>query len=565
MQIESMNKTAFLITFFFTASLWAQQSGTEINYPKNDFRNPLGITNYLSGNFGELRNNHFHSGIDIKTNQKEGYKVYAAADGYISRINVSPRGYGNAIYIDHPNGYTTVYAHLQKFSSEIEEFVRDYQYKNQKFAVEIFPDKNEISVHSGDVIAISGNSGTSGGPHLHFEIRDTKTEEPLNPFLFGLDIPDTSKPLINGLYAYAVEGTVNGKSGRQTISNGVTLNVSGKIGFGIKTYDRQNGTDNSNGTYKISLFVDEQPYFVFTADRLNWNDMRGINRLIDYEDKSKNFSWVYQLFQHEGNPLKMFSDVINNGILEPEEGKQYNIRIEASDFAGNKNTVNFKVIGKTASTKKSSNPDAVIFKWDEYNYFKKDGLEIFMEQKTIYDDIEFKYRKTETGKYYVHDWNVPVHSFYTISIEPEGIPVAQLNKAVIKREYQYRGGWKTDYTPAEYKNGKVIAQVRDFGVFSVALDNTKPTINPVNIKENSTFTGSNGVIRFTINDSQTGIAGFSAFIDGEWILSTYDQKTSSLRIDLNREGISNGKHQLELKVWDGKENTAIYKANFNKN
>src|SRR5690554_867406 len=183
-----MNKFIVLLLGFLISTATAQSTEEIKKYPQNDFRNPLGITNYLSGNFGELRTNHFHSGIDIKTNQKEGYRVYSVADGYVSRINVSPRGYGNAIYIDHPNGYTSVYAHLQKFSDEIQRFVRDYQYAQQSFAVEIYPKAHEITVKSGDIIALSGNSGSSGGPHLHFEIRDTKTEEPVNPFLFGMDI-----------------------------------------------------------------------------------------------------------------------------------------------------------------------------------------------------------------------------------------------------------------------------------------------------------------------------------------------------------------------------------------
>lgn len=561
----TMRKLFLIFTFltvFFNRST-AQES--VVVYPKNDFRNPLGIQNFLAGNFGELRTNHFHSGIDIKTNQKEGYKVYASADGFVSRISVSPRGYGNAVYIDHPNGYTTVYGHLQKFNPEIEEFVRNYQYSHQSFAVEIYPEKNEIQVKSGDVIALSGNSGSSGGPHLHFEIRDTKTEEPLNPFLFGLDIPDTSKPLINGVYVYPINGTVNGKSYRQTVSNGAVLSASGKIGIGIKTYDKQNGADNNNGTYKISLFADDEPIFVFTADRLNWDDMRGINRLIDYEDKSKNFSWVYQLFQPDGNPLKMFSDVKNHGIIDVKDGKNYKIRIETLDFAGNKNSVSFQIKGQSPPIEKPKNPDDIVFKWNTENHFKKDGVEISMPKGVIYDDLIFKFRKTENGKYEIHDWNVPVHSYYTLSILPDGIPSSQFDKLIFKREYQYKGVWKTDYIPAEYKDGKAVAKVRDFGFFSVAIDDTKPTINPINIKENSTFTGSNGVIRFTIKDSQTKIKGFSAFIDGQWTLSEYDLKSNSLTIDLNREGISNGKHKLELKVWDEKENTTSYTTDFNKN
>jgi len=533
-------------------------------YPKGDFRNPLGITNYLSGNFAELRNNHFHSGIDIKTNQKEGYNIYAVGDGFISRINVSPRGYGNAIYIDHPNGYTTVYAHLQKFNSEIEAYVRDYQYQNESFAVEIYPKKNELKVSQGDIIALSGNSGSSGGPHLHFEIRDTQTEEPINPFLFGFDVPDTSAPMINGTYIYPINGNVNGKTSRQTVANGSTVSASGKVGLGVKAYDKHNGAENMNGIFQINVFVDEQPYYTYTAERLNFDWTRAINCLVDYEDRMKNNSWVYQLFRKAGDPVQMYSNVQNEGIIDLEEGKTYDIRIEVRDYAGNKRESKFKISGKTPPREKPVDESALVFHWNKENYFKAEGIELLFPKGIIYEDLNFKYRKSDNGKHWVHDWNIPVHRYYTIAIEPDGIPTAQLDKAILVREYQYRGAWRKEHINAEYKNGKVVGEARDFGVFSVEVDNTKPVINPVNIKENSTFTGSRGVIRFTISDSQTGIQGFAAYINGKWILTNYDQKTRSLTIDLNKEGIANGKHQLELKVWDEKNNTATYTVNFNK-
>ena len=533
-------------------------------YPKGDFRNPLGITNYLSGNFAELRNNHFHSGIDIKTNQKEGYNIYAVGDGFISRINVSPRGYGNAIYIDHPNGYTTVYAHLQKFNSEIDAYVRDYQYQNESFAVEIYPKKNELKVSQGDIIALSGNSGSSGGPHLHFEIRDTQTEEPINPFLFGFDVPDTSAPMINGTYIYPINGNVNGKTSRQTVANGSTVSASGKVGLGVKAYDKHNGAENMNGIFQINVFVDEQPYYTYTAERLNFDWTRAINCLVDYEDRMKNNSWVYQLFRKAGDPIQMYSNVQNEGIIDLEEGKTYDIRIEVRDYAGNKRESKFKISGKTPPREKPVDESALVFHWNKENYFKAEGIELLFPKGIIYEDLNFKYRKSDNGKHWVHDWNIPVHRYYTIAIEPDGIPTAQLDKAILVREYQYRGAWRKEHINAEYKNGKVVGEARDFGVFSVEVDNTKPVINPVNIKENSTFTGSRGVIRFTISDSQTGIQGFAAYINGKWILTNYDQKTRSLTIDLNKEGIANGKHQLELKVWDEKNNTATYTVNFNK-
>lgn len=552
----------FFVFLFLGCFLFSQVAVKK--YPQNEFLNPLPISNFLAGNFGELRTNHFHSGIDIKTDQREGVEVYASASGYVSRINVSARGFGNTVYIDHPNGYTTVYAHLQKFNEKIEKYVRYYQYQNQDFEVEIYLKRGEMLVGAGELIAYSGNSGSSAGPHLHFEIRDTKTEEPINPFLFGLAVPDSSKPLINGLYVYPIDGTVNDKTGRQVFKSGEAISASGRIGFGVKTYDKQNGAENLNGTYRISLFVNEQPYFVITANRLNWNDMRGINRLIDYADRMKNNSWVYQLFQTGENPLKIFSSVVNKGVIDVEEGKVYDIRIEAEDFMGNKNIAKVRVNGKKPPEPKPSFHNANLFRNTRDNHFNKEGAEVIIPKGILFDDIVFTFKKVN-NKYYIHDWNVPVLDFYTLKIVvPSEIPADKYNKLVFLRDYQVSGIWKKDHTPAEYVRGKAVGLVRDFGVFSVVVDDTNPTINAVNIKENSIFTRNNGIIRFKVSDSQTGIAGFSAFIDEKWVLANFDLKSNSLTIDLNKEEISSGKHQLELKVWDEKENTSTYKANFSK-
>ncbi|MBQ0147049.1 MAG: M23 family metallopeptidase [Flavobacteriaceae bacterium] len=559
--IKPLYVSLFLTTLAFGQR--AEQPNAD-KYPKTDFINPLEIKNFLAGNFGELRSNHFHSGLDIKTQQKEGLRVLAAGDGYISRINISPTGYGNAIYIDHPNGYTTVYGHLQKFDDVIKEYVRKKQYEQKTFKIELYPEKNELKVTKGQLIALSGNSGGSGGPHLHFEIRDTKTEEPINPFYFGFDIPDTSKPSILGTYIYPIKGKANGATNRITVANGATINAAGQIGFGIKTYDKHNGAENNNGVHQIEVFVNDEPIYTYTASRFSFDETRAINSVCDYSDLMRNNSWVYQAFVKDGNPLRVFSNLQNNGILNVEAGQTYSVKIVSSDYAKNSSTVNFKINGITSTSEHIETPFSNPIYWNKENSFKSEGVEIFFPKGIFYEDFDLSYKKVGT-KHHIGDWNFPVHQNFTIALDPSSdIPAAHLEKAIIVRQFQKKGAWKKSFENTELKNGKLIAKVREFGIFSIEIDYTKPTITPLNIKENSQFTKTNGKINFTISDSKSGIKEYNAYIDGKWILAEYDHKIKRLSIDLNAESIEIGEHQLELNVKDEKNNTSTFTTTFKK-
>ena len=288
-----MIKNNFLLiaTLILGLNCFAQDS-----IPKNYFQSPLGIPLYLAGNFGELRSNHFHSGLDMKTQGKEGFKIYAAADGFVSRVKISPWGYGKTIYIDHPNGYTTVYAHLQGYKGDIAEIIKKHQHEVENWEIDWLPSDTLMKVKKGDVIALSGNTGGSGGPHLHFEIRETETEHPVNPLLFGFAIKDNIKPLIRSIILTPLNDTsyvnnkrkpqrflVSGSAGSYKLKNETSINAYGEIGIGIETIDKLNGYGNRNGIYSIELLENSQTIFKSEMKKFSFDESRALNSLIDYE------------------------------------------------------------------------------------------------------------------------------------------------------------------------------------------------------------------------------------------------------------------------------------------
>ncbi|MDA0758344.1 MAG: M23 family metallopeptidase [Bacteroidetes bacterium] len=348
-----------ILFIIFSIIPWLIHS--QIKYPTSDFSNPLEIPLILNGNFGESRSNHFHSGIDIKTQLKEGLKVFSVAKGNISRIKIDHGGFGKAIYVNHPNGYTTVYAHLKKFNSSIEEFVKRIQYKKQSYEIDFYLNSSDLKVFDNEIIGFSGNTGSSSGPHLHFETRKTINQKALNPLLFGIEIKDTKRPVVNSLYMYKKL-----KSGLTSQPYEVLLNkindstfttkkikVNGLVSFGLSGFDSQDLAKNKNGIYEISTFLNDTLINSIKFDSFFFEESIKINSLIDYSFYIKNKKRILKLFLEEENDLSIYSTK-NNGFIDVKQRAELLFKIVASDIKGNSISINvpldFENIAKTTLT-----------------------------------------------------------------------------------------------------------------------------------------------------------------------------------------------------------------------
>lgn len=543
-------------------------------YPQDYFRSPLEIPLYLSGTFGELRGNHFHSGIDIKTNQREGQRVVAVAEGTVVRIKVSPYGFGNALYIRHPNGYTSVYGHLQHFNDQITEYVRATQYAQKSFEVDLYPEGNVFPVNKGDLIALSGNSGGSGGPHLHFEIRDSRTENIINPLLFGFEVKDSQRPDLYNLEVYEFDGPdlvssytlnlLNSGSGRYNLPGNDLVEVAHLPAFGITAYDRQDGYANKNGPYHIELEIGEEKYYDFRMETFAFSESRYINSHIDFSQKYCCRRNINKLYLDPNNNLSVYGVKKKMNLPELQEDSIYPVTIRVSDVANNVSTVNFrlKYTPDTLSMQPESEAPVSVFKYSQPNYYKEDNLQIALPAGGLYRDVYFEYEKKEPcGDCYsfIHELasrSIPVHEYYTIKIKPDIEYRGDKSKLVIA---SFRDGRRDDYEGGRWEDGYIVARTRQFGQFAIVADATAPTIRPVNFKDGSSLRGASR-LSFVIDDNFSGIKSYFPTIDGEWVLFEYDAKNKLIYCNLNELGLKAGEHILELEVTDevGNKTNRVY-------
>ena len=540
------------------------------------FRFPIDEELVLSGTFAEIRTNHFHSGIDISTKETEGKDVMAAAGGYVSRIKVAPDGFGKALYITHPNGYVTVYGHLQRFNDEIEKVVLAEQYKRESFAVEIFPAANQITVKQGEVIAYSGNTGGSSGPHLHFEIRDQKTEEPLNVLDFGFNFIDTTPPLINSLAIYPIgnKGSVDGNCLKKVIPVKKTgkryspvdpseIKVNGNVVFGIETFDKQVSGGSELGIRSMELWIDEKKVYDYNVNRFRFDESKYVNANIDYEERILKGK---KIIMCNRQPADNFRELNKNNATVltsySTDGKHEAV-FKVTDFRGNSSEaiLNFKSVTASVPCTAMTENDTTFYVSCKkpFTHRTKDLIIATGKLPFIYDDSYIVISEAGGNKklfsniYIIGQPTVPVHNSFNLGIKPEKLPKWLFKRALLVK-IDERGNISS--AGGEYNGGFVEGPVSAFGSYAVAVDTVPPVIKATNLSTR----GERGKIffRIKISDDLSGIATYRATVNKKWMLMEYDAKTGTLTGQKPIE--KKGKYTFDLIVTDKKGNTSKYSA-----
>lgn len=556
----------FFFLFFLTPFLINAQNV----YPQDYFQNPLDVTLVLSGTFAELRANHFHSGLDIKTQQRVGLNVYASADGYVSRIKVSHFGYGKALYITHPNGYTTVYAHLQKFAPEIEDYVKKQQYEKETYEIELFPNIQDLLVEKGEIIAYSGNSGGSGGPHLHFEIRD-KTERPINPMLFGIDIKDTIRPVISAVYVYPANDSsyVNNSNQKQKLrliplSNGdysiENIEAYGKIGFGIETNDRQDLASNRNGVSNIQSFYNGNQNFEIDFSVFSFSETKHLNRLIDYGEYKTNKQRIQKLFVESNNPLSMYKNVEDNGYITVKDSTNTVYKVRAKDYKNNDAWLNITIKGvKIHDVKpyeKSITPYYIYH--DQSTTLKEENVTVELFKDTFYDNFYLDFN-VHNDTLTLGEDVIPVRKSFAINYDISNYAEEDKNKLYIAElvgYYKY-----PSYSRTTRKGNKLNTLTKYLGTYALTLDTIAPTIRPINF-QNKKWLSKYRFLKVKIDDKLSGVSNYRATVNGKWILMEYDYKTKTLTHDFNDDVITDTENNLKIIVTDNVGNNSTFEAVF---
>jgi len=524
--------------------------------PRTGFSSPFDFSLFLSGNFGEIRANHFHGGIDIKTQGVSGKHLKSLADGYISRIQIT-HGSGYVLHVTYNNGFTTINRHLSGFVGKVAQRAKREQFEKESWQVDIIPEPNEYPVKKGDLIAYAGNTGYSFGPHLHLDVIENETGDYIDPLpFFKNKIRDTTAPKAQGymIFPQRGKGVVEGSQKAQQFTiNTKPIVAWGTIGAAIRAFDYMDGTSNNYGVHTVTLEVDNQLIFKSIVDRFSGNENRMIN------------SWTYnrymKSFIEPGNTLRMLtSHNDERGLITIDEERDYNFVYTLTDLYGNSSKYRFTVVGKKQKIDPIAVRDKYHMKWNRFNYLQEPGFDLFLPKGVLYDDAYLDMKITPSSDFASHVYrltteSIPLHTWATLRIGLRSDVANDTTKYYVAG-INSRG--KTYPIGGSYNNGYMDARVREIGTFTVAVDTIPPIVNVLNKAG-----WSKGTIRFKVKDEESGINTYKGTIDGQFVPFGLQIMSNEVIYSLDPTLIKKGKqHEVEFYVVDNCNNKTIIKETF---
>jgi len=526
-----------------------------------DFHTPIDAPFDLSGTFGEFRSR-FHTGIDFKSRGVQGQKIFSIEDGYVSRIEVNNYGYGKVIYIDHLNGFTSVYAHLKNFSPELDEYVKSELYKSKRNSIKKFPKKNQLRINKGEVIGYSGNTGRSFGPHLHFEIRDTKSQDAINPLMFNYSYKDDERPIIRGLYIINENNSlVRNSPIRKKVKkiNDSTYTVddfeyNGKIGIGLDIYDIQyKNLYNQNGVYKIELFIDSTLKYSYKMDKIKFSENHYKKIMYDYLSLAQKNKKVLKIYTPRNSDLSFLKNNKFNGIINSDSIRNNSLLVRVSDWNGNSSSIKFNIKANDSISRRSSYNGIEILTNQNYTLNKNSSI-IEIGKNTFYDDllmnISYQSDTLNLGKE-----KDPFRSSIRIKLPHKISDTLELRQSFVGKIINR----KISYISSKKNKSYIYASTSSLGEYIISKDTLKPDIKPINFTNKSNIKVKN-TLKLRLKDDLSGIKNYSSYFNGNWALFEYEPKSNMIFHNLSDGIIKDGENELIIKYEDGVGNKGVYQA-----